>query len=296
VADEVKAVGYVGLGLMGGPMAVRLARAGYRLSVWNRSAEKLKPAIAAGAVAVASPAEAARASEVVFVCLTDTDAVEAMVFGPGGIAEGGAPGKVLVDMSTIKPDRTAQMAERLRRETGMGWLDAPVSGGVPGATSGALAVMAGGSEADFRKVEPVVAHLARGFTLMGPNGAGQNTKLINQIIVGCTIAMLAEATGFALAAGIDATKVPVALAGGRADSLCLQQFMPRMATGDYTVESQIDTMLKDLNVIQETARNLGAAVPMSSLSAELHRMMAHRGHGGEDNTAMVKLFKPGETV
>jgi 3-hydroxyisobutyrate dehydrogenase len=285
------ALGYVGTGFMGGPMARRLVDAGYRVAVWNRSMEKLAPLVAAGARAAATPVEVARASDIVFSCLIDTAAVEAVVFGANGIAFGAAAGKILVDMSSIRPDAAAAMAARLRAETGMGWVDAPVSGGIPGATEGTLAVMAGGTEADFRAVEPVVAHLARRFTLMGPNGAGQATKLINQVIVGCTVAVLAEATALAQNAGIDATRIPEALAGGRADSLPLQQFMPKMAAGDFTPESYLATMLKDLDAVLDLARDTDTALPMAALTTQLHRLMVARGHGQADGTAIAKLYR-----
>ncbi len=293
-------LGYIGLGLMGGPMALRLCRAGFDVRVWNRSPGKLTPLVDEGATAMDSAGAVAAAADVVLTCLTDTGAVEAVIFGPGGIAEGvganGGSGKVLVDLSSMKPDAAKTFAERLRSETGMGWVDAPVSGGVPGATNGTLAVMAGGSEADVEAVRPVMDHLAGRFTRMGPNGAGQSTKLVNQMIVGCTLTVLAEVTRFAEAAGIDATLIPEALAGGRADSLVLQQFLPRMAKKDYAVEGRIDVMLKDLETVQESARGLGAPIPMTATAAELHRLLTNKNHGTEDNAAMARLFDPDDAV
>ena len=259
-------LGYVGLGLMGGPMAKRLLDAGYPLTVWNRAAAKTKPLADAGAVVVDSPAAVAGASDIVLACLTDTSAVEAVVFGPDGIASGAAKGTVLVDFSSIQPARTAALAQRLRDEAGMGWIDAPVSGGVPGATNGTLAVMAGGNQADFDKVAPVVAHLSGRFTLMGPNGAGQTTKLINQLIVGCGFAIVAEACQLAEDAGIDPARIPLALAGGRADSPILQQYMPRMAARDREVQARIAIMVKDLTTVMDEAKRLGSALPMTGLA------------------------------
>ena len=192
MANGESRLGYLGLGLMGGPMALRLATAGYALRVWNRSPDKTEPLVAAGAEVAATPRAVAEGSDIVFTCLTDTAAVEAVVFGADGIASGASQGKVLVDFSSMRPDRAAEFAARLRRETGMGWIDAPVSGGVPGATNGTLTVMAGGTPEDFARVEPVVAQLSGRFTLMGPNGAGQTTKLINQMIVSTGLALMAE--------------------------------------------------------------------------------------------------------
>lgn len=290
MSEKSTSLGYIGLGLMGAPMAIRLLEAGYPLAVWGRSAAKLEAAIAAGAEAKASAAEVARAADIVFTCLTDTEAVEAVVFGAGGIAEGAGPGKLLVDMSSIRPDGAREMAARLRAETGMAWIDAPVSGGVVGAETGALTVMAGGEQADFDRAAPVVARLARRFTLMGPNGAGQATKLINQVLVGCAVAVLAESASLAMRAGIDAARIPEALAGGRADSLPLQQFFPKMVAGDFFVESHIRTMLKDLDTAQALARETDTAMPMTAMAAELHRLMVQRGFADDDGTALAKLY------
>jgi len=290
MSSEKPRLGYVGLGLMGGPMAHRLLAAGYPLTVWNRDPAKTAPLAAAGATVAASAAEVARASEIVFTCLTDTAAVEAVVFGPGGIAEGGRAGAVLVDFSSMRPDAATAFAARLRTESGMGWIDAPVSGGVPGATNGALAVMAGGEQADFDRVAPVVAHLSGRFTLMGPNGAGQTTKLINQLIVGCGFAIVAEACQLAEDAGIDPARIPQALAGGRADSPILQQYMPRMATRDREVQARIAIMIKDLTTVMDEARRLGSALPMTGLATELHKLVARHGLADADNAEYMRLF------
>ncbi|MCC7275585.1 MAG: NAD(P)-dependent oxidoreductase, partial [Alphaproteobacteria bacterium] len=197
MARQDTRVGYIGLGLMGRPMALRLRAAGFPLTVWARTPAKAGEAVAAGAELAADAAAVARASDVVITCVSDTAAVEDVVFDAGGIAAGAAPGKVLVDMSTIHPARSRALAERLRRETGMGWIDAPVSGGPQGAVAGTLAIMAGGDAADFARVRPVVSHLAGAFTLMGPAGAGQMTKMVNQVIVGGCKSVIAEAVQLA---------------------------------------------------------------------------------------------------
>lgn len=284
-------LGYIGPGLMGAPMARRLLDAGYPLSVWGRTPAKLAPLAACGAEIRASAADVARAADIVFLCLTDSAAVEAVVFGAGGVAEGAAEGKLLADMSSIRPDAARAMAGRLKRETGMGWVDAPVSGGVAGAETGQLAIMAGGAEADFARLRPVVACLAQRFTLMGPVGAGQTAKLINQMIVGCGVAVLSEAAGLALRAGIDGAQLPDALAGGRADSLLLQQFFPKMISGDLFVESHARTMLKDLDTVADLARGAEAAAPMTALAAELYRLLVQRGHAEADGTAIAMLYR-----
>ena len=291
MAAREPALGYIGLGLMGAPMAARLIEAGYPLAVWARRAEALAPFAARGARVVATAADVARAADIVFTCLSDTAAVEAVVFGENGVAAGAAPGKLLVDMSSIRPDSCRAMARRLREGAGMGWIDAPVSGGVAGAESGALTVMAGGEEADFERARPVLAPLARRATLLGPVGAGQTAKLVNQAIVGCGVAVLAEAAGLALRAGIDAARLPEALAGGRADSPLLRQFFPKMAAGDLFVESHIRTMLKDLDTVADLARETRSAMPMTATAAELHRLMAQRGHEEADGTAVAMLYR-----
>ncbi|WPZ34319.1 NAD(P)-dependent oxidoreductase [Thalassobaculum sp. OXR-137] len=288
-------LGYVGLGLMGGPMAQRLLAAGFPLHVWNRSRDKLAPLVDAGAQSATSPRAVAEASEIVFTCLTDTDAVEAVVFGADGIAEAGSAGKVLVDFSSMRPDMAKEFAARLRAQTGMGWIDAPVSGGVPGATNGTLTVMAGGEAADFERVREVVAHLAGRFTLMGANGTGQSTKLINQMIVGTGLALMAECCQFAEDAGIDPAKLPEALAGGRADSPVLQQFLPRMAARDRDVQGRVAIMVKDLNTVMDTARQLGTSLPLTGLAAEIHKLLVKHGLSDADNAATIDLYAPPKT-
>lgn len=284
-------VGYVGLGLMGRPMALRLLKAGVPLTVWGRTPERLADAVAGGAVLAGSAAELARASDVVITCVSDTAAVEAVVFGPGGIAEGAAAGKVLVDMSTIHPRRSRELAERLRAETGMGWIDAPVSGGPPGAAAGTLAVMAGGSEADFAFVQPVIRHLAGAFTLMGGPGAGQTTKMVNQVIVGGCKSVIAEAIQLAMNAGVDATRLPEAFAGGRADSSLLRQSVPKMVSGDFTPTGHLRTMMKDLDMVMELARETRTPMPMTGLATEIHRMMVAHGHADTDTTSVIALLR-----
>ena len=284
-------LGYIGLGLMGAPMAARLLAVGHHVAIWGRTPAKLETLVAAGATMQQSAADVARSADVIFTCLSDTAAVDAVVFGDQGIARGAAAGKLLVDMSSIRPDACQVMATRLERETGMRWMDAPVSGGVVGAENGTLTVMAGGLQSDFERVRPVVTALARRFTLMGPVGAGQTTKLINQTIVGCGVAVLAEAAALASRAGIDAGRLPEALAGGRADSLLLQQFFPKMVAGDLTVESHIRTMLKDLDTVVDLARETASAMPMAVTATELHRLMVQRGHADQDGTAVAMLYR-----
>ncbi|MEM8552825.1 MAG: NAD(P)-dependent oxidoreductase [Pseudomonadota bacterium] len=270
-------LGYVGLGLMGLPMTRRLLSAGRTVHVWNRTAAKMEPAVADGAIAAASAAEVARHADIVCQCLTDTAAVEAAVFGPDGIAEGGAPGKVLVDFSSMSPATTREFSARLKAESGMGWVDAPVSGGTPGAVEGTLAVMAGGEPADVEAVRETVLLMAARFTHMGPSGAGQTAKLCNQVIVGCAMTVLAEATRLAEDAGIDAERLPEALKGGFADSIPLQLFVPRMVKGEHDPPlGYAYTMLKDLDEVLALAKRTGTALPFSASAAEAFRALVAR--------------------
>jgi 3-hydroxyisobutyrate dehydrogenase len=266
-------LGYVGLGMMGFPMARRLVKAGHDVTVWNRSPGKSVALIEAGAKPAAHPSDVADTASVVFMCLTDADAVEQVVFGPDGIATASGSGKVVVDFSSIHPDAARAIAARLQMMSGMGWVDAPVSGGTMGAEEGTLAVMAGGDASDVERVRPYVLAIARRLTHMGPSGAGQTAKLCNQVIVGCAMAVLAEATRLAVNAGIDANRLPEALAGGFADSIPLQLFVPRMVQGIHSPPlGHIATMLKDLDTVIDVAQHTSSPVPMAGLAAQLFRL------------------------
>ena len=272
-AGRTEKLGYLGLGMMGFPMTRRLLSAGHEVSVWNRSAAKAKALIEAGAKPAADPREVAASASIIFMCLTDAAAVEDVVFGPHGIAAAPGDGKLVVDFSSIHPEKARAIAARLKAANGMGWIDAPVSGGTKGAEEGTLAVMAGGEAADIERVRPYVLAMARRLTHMGPTGAGQMTKLCNQVIVGCTMAVLAEATRLAVNSGIDAGKLPEALAGGFADSIPLQLFVPRMVQGIHSPPlGHIATLLKDLDTVGEVAHDTSTPVPMASLAAQLFRV------------------------
>jgi 3-hydroxyisobutyrate dehydrogenase len=290
MSDKPK-LGYIGIGLMGRPMVLRLLAAGHAVSVWNRSPDKLKPVLNKGARAVASAAEVARAADIVMLCVTDQKAAEAVLFGPEGVAAGGARGKLVVDFSSIAPASARAFAERLAREFGMGLIDAPVSGGVVGAEQGTLAIMAGGKAEDFERAKPVVAHLSARFTHMGASGAGQATKLCNQIIVGCLFPVLAEAIRVAETAGVDAAKLPEALKGGFADSAPLQLFGPRIARRAYDPPiGDVATLLKDLENAGAVAREAGVPLPMARSAAELYRMIKVLRPEGAEPTMLIELL------
>jgi 3-hydroxyisobutyrate dehydrogenase len=270
---QAEKLGYLGLGMMGFPMSRRLLNAGYDLAIWNRSAGKAKALIEAGATLAAKPQEVATSASIIFMCVTDAAAVEDVVFGADGFVTVPGTGKLVVDFSSIHPDKARAIAARLKAANGMGWVDAPVSGGTKGAEEGTLAVMAGGDAADIERIRPYVLAMARRLTHMGPTGAGQMTKLCNQVIVGCAMAVLAEATRLAVNSGIDAGKLPEALAGGFADSIPLQLFVPRMVQGIHSPPlGHIATMLKDLDTVGEVAHDTSTPVPMASLAAQLFRL------------------------
>lgn len=272
-ASQAEKLGYLGLGMMGFPMSRRLLNAGFDVAIWNRSAGKAKALIEAGATLAAKPQEVATSASIIFMCVTDAAAVEDVVFGPDGFATVPGIGKLVVDFSSIHPDKARAIAARLKAANGMGWVDAPVSGGTKGAEEGTLAVMAGGDAADIERIRPYVLAMARRLTHMGPTGAGQMTKLCNQVIVGCAMAVLAEATRLAVNSGIDAGKLPEALAGGFADSIPLQLFVPRMVQGIHSPPlGHIATLLKDLDTVADVAHDTSTPVPMASLAAQLFRL------------------------
>lgn len=283
-------LGYIGIGLMGRPMSLRLLAAGYELSVWNRSREKLAPVVAKGAKPLESPAAVARSSDIIMMCVTDQKAVDEVLFSPRGILEGGAEGKLVVDFSSIAPDSAREYARRLQAR-GMGMIDAPVSGGVPGAEKGTLAIMAGGRAEDIERARPIVMHLAQRFTRMGDSGAGQATKLCNQVIVGSLLPVIAEAIRLAEAAGVDAKMLPEALKGGFADSLPLQIFGARMAARNFEPPLGANaTMLKDLENAAAVARQFGVPLPMARTAAELYRLLEAQGRAEKDPAVLVDLL------
>ena len=289
-ARSAEKLGYLGLGMMGFPMTRRLVSAGHDVTVWNRSPGKAAALVAAGAKAALHPSDVAATASILFMCLTDAAAVEKVVFGPDGLATATGSGKLVVDFSSIHPDAARAIAARLKVANGMGWIDAPVSGGTIGAEEGTLAVMAGGDAADIERARPYVLAMARRFTHMGPTGAGQTTKLCNQVIVGCAMAVLAEATRLAVNAGIDARRLPEALAGGFADSIPLQLFVPRMVQGIHSPPlGHIATMLKDLDTVVDVARGTSTPVPMSALAAQLFRLAKSARGADADALEIYKL-------
>jgi 3-hydroxyisobutyrate dehydrogenase-like beta-hydroxyacid dehydrogenase len=284
-------LGFCGLGLMGAPMVKRLLAAGHAVKVWNRSAAKAQPLAALGAQVVASAREAASGVDGVLMCLFDAKAVEAVVFGPDGIAQ--APGLPwLADHSSIPPDATRALAERLAQANGAAWIDAPVSGGVGGVEAGTLAIMAGGDAAQLEAAARAMRAYAGNITHMGPSGAGQATKLCNQTIVATTVAAIAEALGFAERNGIDLRKLAPALAGGWADSKPLQVFAPRMIEAQPTSIGALATMLKDVDTVLATAQKSGAPMPVTASVQQMLRVASAMGLGEAELSAIVSVVSP----
>ena len=288
---EKPTLAYLGLGRMGLPMTLRLLQAGYRVHVWNRSRAKLQPALERGAIEAETPRDATKAADVVLLCLLDTRAVEEVVFGADGVAAAEGRGKILVDHSSIRPDATRTFAERLASRSGMQWVDAPVSGGVKGAQEGTLAIMCGGHPEAVDRVRPALAAYGRNITHMGPAGAGQTTKLCNQVIVGSAIAVIAEAVTLAQNAGVDASRLPQAFAGGFADSMPLQIWVPRMVGGYQEPIGAANLFLKDLDTAADVARETGTPLPMAGLAREIFRALAAQGKGDDDPAALVTLYR-----
>lgn len=290
-------LGFAGIGLMGLPMCRRLLAAGYPLAVWNRNPEKCKPLVEAGARQVASPAELCQHADVVMLCLADTSVVREVVFGPAGIAEGAGKGQLLVDLSSLEPNATREMAAELAGKTGMGWLDTPVSGGVVGAEAGSLAIMVGGELQDLDRVRPVLLNLGQRVTHMGGIGAGQVTKACNQMIVACNALVIAEVVALAERSGVDVSQIAEALAGGFADSKPLQILAPQMAENRFEpVKWHVRTLLKDLDTAVKFSREQGSATPISGLAAQLMRLHGSQGFLEKDPSTLVQMYRePGST-
>jgi len=278
-------LGFIGIGLMGKPMTLRLLAAGHEVAVWNRSPEKLTEALAQGAQRADSPAAVARAADIVMMCVTDQKAAEEVLFKKNGIVGGAGAGKLVVDFSSIAPASARDFAARLEAK-GMGLVDAPVSGGVAGAEQGTLAIMAGGRPEHIERVRPVVMHLAARFTRMGDSGAGQVAKLCNQAIVGSLVAVIAEAIRLAEAAGVDSKMLPEALKGGFADSTPLQIFGARMAARRFDPPlAAAATMLKDLQNAAAVAGEKQVWMPMVERALELYRAL----DPAREPTVMVEM-------
>jgi 3-hydroxyisobutyrate dehydrogenase-like beta-hydroxyacid dehydrogenase len=289
MAQGAPELGFIGLGLMGQAFTRRLVACGHRVTGYDLVADKMARAEAHGVRAAASAAAVARASDIVHVCVMTKDDLAAAVFGANGIAEGAARGKVLIDHSTTEAAATRAFGARLAAETGMRWVDAPVSGGPPAAAAGTLALMVGGDEADVAAVRPVLEALGT-CTHMGPLGAGQVTKMVNQVLVLSNYCVLAEALALAEAGGVDAGLIPAALGARYAGSTMLQRLYPRLVARDFAPAGYAFQALKDLDMVHGLARELKVPTPMASQAATLFRTLVSKGHGELDGIAVLKLY------
>jgi 2-hydroxy-3-oxopropionate reductase len=282
-------IGFVGLGTMGAPMARNLLQRGYATTVWARRREAMAPLLAAGAAAAASAADVAAASDIVITMVTDTRAVEEVIFGARGIARGALSGSLIIDHSTIDPEGARQIARRLVAQ-GIEMLDAPVSGGGAAAEAGTLAIMAGGSTAAFDRAHPVLSCYAKSIVYIGPSGAGQVAKACNQI---CTIVNqlgAAEAMLLAERAGVNPHQVKEALMGGFAASRMLDLQAPKMIAREF--EGKVESRLhhKDIHIVLDLARTFGIELPASTAAARVLDELQQRGGARQDSAAIFGVL------
>ncbi|AOI42111.1 2-hydroxy-3-oxopropionate reductase [Burkholderia oklahomensis EO147] len=279
---------------MGAPMIRHLLSAGHRVHVWNRTREKADALAGHGAQVVDTPAELAARAQTVMLCVLDAPAVGDVVFGASGVLAGDAAARRvrrIVDHSSIPPAATRAFAARAAA-LGVSWVDAPVSGGVPGTQAGTLAVMAGGPQADVDAVRELIGAYASRVTHLGDAGAGQTAKLCNQAIVTATVTAIAEAVGLAQASGIDAARLAEALAGGWADSVLLQTFVPRMTGGGHPPIGALKTFQKDVDAIADAARDAGAVMPVAATVQQVLRLGAAMGLAHADFAAFIDIVRP----
>jgi 3-hydroxyisobutyrate dehydrogenase len=295
MVDGKARIGFIGLGLMGQAFTKRLVARGYEVTGYDIVPERVKAAARHGVRPAGAPAEVARESDIVLVCVTTTEAVGEVAFGSGGVVEAAGAGQILVDHSTSEVAATRANAERLRQACGAGWVDAPVSGGPPAAEAGTLAIMAGGAAADVDRVRPLMGDLGS-FTHMGPSGAGQVTKMVNQILVLNNYCILAEALTLAEAGGVDAARIPDALASDYAGSNILNGLFPRMIARDFEPAGYARQVMKDLDMVQSLAKELKVPTPMSAQAASLMRILNAKGHAELDGIAVLKLYDPKDHI
>ncbi|MBB5788364.1 2-hydroxy-3-oxopropionate reductase [Jiangella mangrovi] len=285
------AIGFIGLGVMGGPMAANLVKAGFDVTGFNRSPAKVERLVAAGGRGATSAAEAVEGADVVVTMLPDSPDIEAVLLGGSGKGDDGvlarlAPGTVVVDMSTIRPDVARSLAAA-GAERGIGVLDAPVSGGEQGAVDATLSVMVGGEAATFDTARPVLDAVGRTIVHVGPAGAGQTVKAANQLIVGGTLQLVSEALVFLDAHGVDRSRAVEVLAGGLAGSAVLDRKAPAMLARNFDPGFRVDLHHKDLGIVTAAAREAGVAIPLGALVATLMASLRAQGHGDLDHGALL---------
>ena len=283
-------VGFIGLGIMGRGMAHNLLRAGFSLRVWNRTASRADALVQAGAERGASPADVAASSDIVVVCVSDTPDVEAVVLGENGIIHGGKPGSLVIDCSTISPQTTKEIAAELMAE-GIHMLDAPISGGSEGAAKGTLSIMVGGEEEQFDRAMSVLQAMGKAITHVGPNGAGQTVKLINQVLVVGNALAMCEALMFAQAGGLDLQKMHDAVSQGAAGSWMFTNRAPQIMRRDWTPGFTIALQQKDVRLCLEAADDFGVPLFGTNIVFNLYRTLEAMGLQEEGNHALIKALE-----
>ncbi len=283
-------VAFIGMGTMGAAMALNILKAGHEVTVHNRTREREEPVAKAGAHRAATPKEAATGAEIVVICVSDTPDVEAVVLGEEGVIHGAAAGAVVVDMSTISPSATRKMSAELGKK-GVRMLDAPVSGGSEGAQKGTLSIMIGGEAADVEKAMPVLGAMGKNITHVGPSGAGQVTKAINQILIAGTYLSVAEGLSLGLKAGLDMQKVVQAMTGGAADSWVLSYRSGNVIKNQYPLGFRVRLHRKDLGIALEAAKEMGVFMPCSALVAQIENGLMSQGYGDEDVSAVARVIR-----
>ena len=288
--EQRERIGFIGLGIMGRGMARNILKAGFPLRVWNRTASRTDELAAEGAGPASSPGDLAFHSDIIITCVSDTPDVEQVLLGEGGVIHGARPGSLVIDMSTISPQATQRIAAQLA-ERHIHMLDAPVSGGSEGAARGTLSIMVGGDIAQFERALPVFQAMGTTITHLGPIGAGQTTKLVNQIlVVGHALAM-SEALLFAQAGGVDLRKALEAVSGGAAGSWMLSNRGPQILARDWRPGFTIDLQQKDIRLVLQEADRLGVPLPGTALIHQLYRTLQARGLGHEGNHALIKALE-----
>ncbi|HEX9244995.1 MAG TPA: NAD(P)-dependent oxidoreductase [bacterium] len=281
-------IGFIGLGIMGRPMAGHLLDAGYTVTVWNRTRSKMAPLVERGGAAASSPREVAAASDITITMVADTPDVLDVILGPEGVVHAVRPGSVVVDMSTISPAATREVAGRLA-ERGAEMLDAPVSGGEKGAIDGSLSIMVGGKPEVFERVLPVFQKMGRQIVHLGGSGAGQVTKACNQLVLSLTLLGVAEALVLARKAGVDPAKVRAALLGGFAQSRVLELHGQRMLDRNFAPGFRTRLYHKDMGIVTETGRSVGMPLLGGSLAAQLYQIAMNQGLGEMDYSVLARV-------
>ncbi|GAB4537566.1 MAG: NAD(P)-dependent oxidoreductase [Anaerolineales bacterium] len=283
-------IGFIGLGIMGRGMSRNLLKAGFPLVVWNRTASRMTPLVQAGAQAAASPADLAARCDIVITCVSNTADVEEVILGENGLIHGARPGTLVIDMSTISPHATRQMAAQLV-ERGLHMLDAPISGGSEGAANGTLAIMVGGEAEQVQRAMPCFQAMGKTITHVGGHGAGQMTKLVNQILVVGNALAMSEALLFAQAGGLDLEKVLAAVSGGAAGSWMLSHRGPQIIARDWRPGFTVDLQQKDLRLVLAEADQLGVPALLTAQVFNLYRTLQQAGLGSQGNHALIKALE-----